>query len=90
MVHITLSVPQDLYDKMRRHPEIKWTEVARKAIGEYLSKLGAKSTAGEIFDMLTPDAKQKLGRVSQKRAKRYFLKVERREWKRLKSLTQTS
>ncbi len=90
MAHITLSVPKDLYDKMSRHPEIKWTEVARKAIAEYLSKLGAKSTAGEIFDMLTPDTKQKLGRASQKSAKRFFSEVERRQWKRLKSLTQTS
>jgi len=42
MPNITLSVPPDLYRKMKKHPEIKWSEVARKAIAEYLAKIEAE------------------------------------------------
>ncbi len=31
MVNMTLSIPDDLYAAMRKHSEIKWSEVARKA-----------------------------------------------------------
>ncbi len=39
MVNITLSVPGDLHKRMARHPEIKWTEVIRKKLDEYLDSL---------------------------------------------------
>ena len=32
MVNMTLAVPEQLHRIMKKHPEIKWTEVARKAI----------------------------------------------------------
>ncbi len=31
MVNMTLSVPEELFREMRRHPELKWSEVARQA-----------------------------------------------------------
>ena len=30
---VTLAVPEELHEIMRRHPEIKWSEIARKASG---------------------------------------------------------
>jgi hypothetical protein len=45
MVNITLSVPGDLHNRMARHPEIKWTEVIRKKLNEYLDSL---EEVGEI------------------------------------------
>lgn len=39
MVNITLSVPGDLHKRMARHPEIKWTEVIRQKLDEYLDSL---------------------------------------------------
>lgn len=36
MVNITLSVPGDVYERMKLHSEIRWSEVARKAIVERL------------------------------------------------------
>lgn len=39
MVNVTLSVPEELHKLMKRHPEIKWSEVARQAIWEYARKL---------------------------------------------------
>jgi hypothetical protein len=32
MPNITLSVPEDLHELMKRHREIRWSEIARRAI----------------------------------------------------------
>ena len=39
MVNVTLAVPEELHRIMKKHPEIKWSEVARQAIWEYARKL---------------------------------------------------
>lgn len=32
MVNITMAIPEELHKLMKKHKEIKWTEVARQAI----------------------------------------------------------
>ena len=32
MVNMTMAIPKELHDIMKKHAEIKWTEVARQAI----------------------------------------------------------
>lgn len=39
MTNMTLSVPEELHREMRSHPEIKWAEVARRAIQRELERL---------------------------------------------------
>jgi hypothetical protein len=39
MPTMTLSVPNDLYDIIKSHKEIKWSEIARRAMWEYAMKL---------------------------------------------------
>lgn len=39
MTNITLSVPPELAKKMKKHPEVRWSEVARQAIADYLEFL---------------------------------------------------
>ncbi|MBU2099747.1 hypothetical protein KKG83_00985 [Candidatus Micrarchaeota archaeon] len=39
MVNMTMAVPKELHDIMKKHSEIKWTEVARKAIEEKAKEL---------------------------------------------------
>ena len=43
---MTLSVTQDLYDLIKKHNEVKWSEIARRAMWEYARKL-------ELLDKLT-------------------------------------
>jgi len=90
MAHLTLSVPKELYEEMRKHPEIKWSEVARAAIGEYLSKLGSKSTSSEVLLMLPSETRMKLGSISAEEAKRIYSEMVKGEWNRMKYLTRTS
>ncbi len=39
MPNLTLSVPEDLYAEMRKHPEIRWSEIARQALAKKLEDL---------------------------------------------------
>jgi len=49
MANITLSLPEELYQKLKDHPEIRWSEIARKAIQQYLDEL-------ELLDKLTTNS----------------------------------
>ncbi len=49
MPNITLSVPDDIYLLMKQHGEIKWSEVARRAISDYAKKLS-------LLDALTKES----------------------------------
>lgn len=39
MVNVTFAVPEELHRIMRQHPEIRWGEIARRALWEYARKL---------------------------------------------------
>ncbi len=53
MTNMTLAVPEDLHEIMRKHTHIKWSEIARQALWEHakklelMDKLLAKSTLTE-------------------------------------------
>jgi len=66
MVNVTFAVPEELHRIMKKHDEIKWAEVARKAIWEkakrleLMEKLVAKSKLTEE-DVMELDKKIKAG-----------------------------
>ena len=37
--HITVSLPEDEYERIKKHPEIKWGQIARKFLIQYLNEL---------------------------------------------------
>jgi predicted CopG family antitoxin len=39
MPNMTLSIPEDIYHIIKSHKEIRWSEIARKAIADYAKKL---------------------------------------------------
>ena len=39
MANITLSVPEELHKKMKKHSELKWSEVARQAFERKVDEL---------------------------------------------------
>lgn len=39
MVNITLSIPEELHKKMKNFSEIKWSEIARKALEQRVNDL---------------------------------------------------
>ncbi len=59
MPNLTLSVPEDLHRRMKRHPEVKWSGVVRRILAqkvrdlELMDRLTAKSalTSKDITDL---------------------------------------
>ncbi len=50
MTNMTLAVPEELMTVMKKHKEIKWSEVAREALREKANQL-------ELMDKLTKKSK---------------------------------
>ena len=50
MPNVTLSIPEGLHERMKKHSEIRWSEVVRKSITEKIDDL-------EIMDRLTKRSK---------------------------------
>ncbi|MEK6949484.1 MAG: hypothetical protein AABX34_04630 [Nanoarchaeota archaeon] len=50
MPNVTLSIPEELHEKMKKHSEIRWSEVVRKSISEKIEDL-------EVMDKLTKRSK---------------------------------
>lgn len=72
MVNMTLSVPEELQAKLKAHPEIVWSEVARKAMAEKVEMM-------ELFEKLV--AKSKL---TEKDAFKIGEKIKAGAWERTK------
>jgi len=59
MVNMTLSIPEDLHKFIKKHKEIKWSEIARSAMIRYAEKLKvaeklvlkSKLTEEEAFEL---------------------------------------
>ncbi len=39
MPNVTFSVPDELYERMKKYPEIKWSTLYRQMLEKYLDKL---------------------------------------------------
>jgi metal-responsive CopG/Arc/MetJ family transcriptional regulator len=92
MVNITISIPQELYDTMKRYSEVKWSEVVRKALVEYVGRLEIVEggvVASEKLATMLKDSNLDVSCVGLEKAVEYYEKGRKLEWKRL-STTQTS
>jgi hypothetical protein len=69
---MTLSVPQDLYTIIKKHNQIKWSEIARRAMWDYAKKM-------ELLDQLTADSKltekdvMKLDKIIKKALAKHYM-----------------
>lgn len=69
MTNMTLALPEELHREMRRHPEVKWAEVVRRAIAREVDRL-------RVYDRLLSGSKMteadavKIARVINKSALR--------------------
>ncbi len=39
MVNVTLAIPDDLHNRLSKHPELKWSEIARRAFESKLKEI---------------------------------------------------
>lgn len=90
MANITLSIPDDVRERMRNYPEIKWSEVVRQAILEYLDKLtGSESFDTSHYARFAERTGVDLSKITIADAEEHYKKMRKLEWDRL-SMTQIS
>lgn len=85
MPNITLSIPEDVYKRMKKYGEVKWSEVARKAIVEYLRRLeegGFELTTRELMDELGESFRESLKKLSFEDSLKGYEKMREAEWRR--------
>lgn len=77
MVNVTLAVPEELHKIMKKHPEIKWSEVARQAMWEYARKLELLDEIAGRSKMSSKEAAE-IGNKVKKRIGKKYANVEGR------------
>nr|MDO8063512.1 hypothetical protein [Candidatus Freyrarchaeum guaymaensis] len=89
MPNITLSVPKELYERMKKHREIRWSEVVRRAIVEYLERLeggGLEASSKELLGMVK-GLEERIKKTPLEKYEAFFEDARSAEWKRLESST---
>ncbi len=90
MTHITLNIPEELYRLMKKHREINWSEVARRAIIEKLLaiKAGEEGLTREELAMLLEATGRRIPTRSYDYSRELKLleKIKERESRRIKYL----
>jgi hypothetical protein len=92
MVNVTVSIPQELYDKMKKYSEVKWSEVVRKALTDYVGRLEIIERGivpSEKLAAMLRESKLDVTSMNLEKAVRYYDEGRKLEWKR-SSTTQTS
>jgi metal-responsive CopG/Arc/MetJ family transcriptional regulator len=85
MPNITVSIPKDLYEKMKIYSEVKWSEVVRKALTEYMGRLETMergvASSNELAELLRK-SELDVSSISLEKAIEHFEMMRELEWKR--------
>ncbi len=73
MTNMTLAIPEDLHEIMRKHSQIKWSEVARQAISEKARKLELMDKLLAKSELTEEDALEIGRKINRGIAKRHGL-----------------
>jgi len=72
MTELKLKIPETLYEKMKKHPEIKWDSIAQSALKRYIEQI-------EMTEDLTSKSKLTLDDVEE-----ISNEITRRSWEKHK------
>lgn len=86
MANITLSVDDNLHKKMKSHPEIKWTEIIRRAIIDYLAKLDEPDVISmeELRNQLSKETLQIIDNLDEEKEIEFYEKIRKTEKEKMK------
>lgn len=72
MANMTLSVPEELHQRMKQHTEFKWSDVARQAFEKKLKEI---ELADRLLSKskLTEDDAERIGHKLKSEIRRRFL-----------------
>lgn len=71
MPNITISVSEELYSTIKKHKQIRWSEVARRAMQIYAKKLAMLDKLLEDSEMTEEDAIELGKKIKHGMAKRH-------------------
>jgi hypothetical protein len=72
MANITLSVPDNIHKKMRHFSEVKWSEVARKAIIEKIEILALAEKLAQKSKLTKEDVEEFNKKIKSSANKRFL------------------
>lgn len=72
MANITLSVPDDLHKKMKNLSDIRWSEVARRAIEERINDLEVMNKIASKSKLTKKDVNEISKKIKRRAAKRFY------------------
>ncbi len=87
MPAILVSVKNEMYKRMKKHPEIKWTQVAREGIGERLDEIEGSVRIEKVREWLGPELIAEIRTGPHPDPMEMQKKIKESEWRRLQSLT---
>ncbi len=85
-----MSVPAEMYEQMKQHPDVKWSEAARRGIMEKLAEVGGVISGKALLSMLPEETRkgiEDISKLSKESWRRYYDGIKESERRRLKLLT---
>ena len=73
MTNMTLSIPSELHKKMKKFREIRWSEIARRAIEERVEDLEAMNRIASKSKLTKKDVEEISKKIKKGIAKRHGL-----------------
>jgi hypothetical protein len=73
MTNMTLAIPEDLHKIIKKHKEIKWSEIARKAMWDQARKLELIDSILSKSELTEKDALEIGRRIKHEIAKKHGL-----------------
>jgi len=93
MTNMTISIPSELCEKMKKHAEVKWSEVVRKSIADYISKMEIVQggvVPSSILVAMLKNSNLELSNITLQKATEQYEKSRDLEWKRLSTIQTSS
>lgn len=73
MTNMTLAVPEELHEMMRKHNEVKWSEIARQALWNHAKKLELLNKILSKSNLSEKDAEEIGNKIKREIAKKHGL-----------------
>lgn len=74
MPNVTLAIPEELHEKMKKHSEIRWSEVVRKTLSEKVELLEAMDRIAKKSKLTQKDVDELAEKIDRSVAKKLGLK----------------
>lgn len=86
MAHMTISIPDEMYEEIKDYTEVKWSEAARRGIIMKLQEVKGITSGKELLHSLPESTKKNLDKAkkfSRADSNKWVKKMREKGWKRV-------